>query len=104
MGSILNGFDTSFTHNLWANHGTRNPRFEGAFTYGGITYQNKVDFENNVVFNWGHNSGYGGDRGSGNTNLVNNYYKPGPNTLEKTKTRIFDCDGSGTSSWYVTGN
>ena len=104
MGSILNGFDTSFTHNLWANHGTRNPRFEGAFTYGGITYQNKVDFDNNVVFNWGHNSGYGGDRGSGNTNLINNYYKPGPNTLEKTKTRIFDCDGSGTSSWYVTGN
>ena len=104
MGSILNGFDTSFTHNLWANHGTRNPRFEGAFTYGGITYQNKVDFQNNVVFNWGHNSGYGGDRGSGNTNLINNYYKPGPNTLEKTKTRIFDCDGSGTSSWYVTGN
>lgn len=103
MGSILNGSDVSYTHNLWANHGTRNPRFEGGFTYNGVTYGNKIDFANNVIYNWGHNSGYGGERGKGNTNIVGNYYKPGPNTLEKTYTRIFDIDGS-TSKYYFKDN
>lgn len=103
MGSILNGSDTSYTHNLWANHGTRNPRFEGGFTYNGVTYGNKLSFDNNVIYNWGHNSGYGGERGAGNTNIVGNYYKPGPNTLEKCNTRIFDIDGS-ISKYYVNGN
>jgi hypothetical protein len=103
MGSILNGSDVTYTHNLWANHGTRNPRFEGGFTYDGITYGNKLTFANNVIYNWGHNSGYGGERGNGNTNIIGNYYKPGPNTLEKVYTRIFDVDGN-TSKYYVSGN
>ena len=103
MGSILNGSDVSYTHNLWANHGTRNPRFEGGFTYNGVSYGNKIDFANNVIYNWGHNSGYGGERGKGNTNIVGNYYKPGPNTLEKAYTRIFDIDGS-TSKYFFKDN
>lgn len=103
MGSILNGSDVSYTHNLWANHGTRNPRFEGGFTYNNINYGNKLEFSNNVIYNWGHNSGYGGERGSGNTNIVGNYYKPGPNTLEKVNTRIFDVDGV-TSKYYFKDN
>lgn len=103
MGSILNGYNVSYTHNLWANHGTRNPRFEGEFTYKNVTYGNLMDFSNNVIYNWGHNSGYGGERGNGTTNMVANYYKPGPNTLEKAYTRIFDVDGS-TSKYYATGN
>lgn len=94
MGSILNGSDVTYTHNLWANHGTRNPRFEGGFTYNSISYENKLEFSNNVIFNWGHNSGYGGERGNGNANMIGNYYKPGPNTLEKVNTRIFEVDGS----------
>ncbi len=103
MGSIINGSDVTYTHNLWANHGTRNPRFEGGFEYNSITYGNKLEFSNNVIYNWGHNSGYGGERGSGNTNMIGNYYKPGPNTLEKVNTRIFDIDGS-TSKYYYEGN
>lgn len=103
MGSIINGSDVTYTHNLWANHGTRNPRFEGGFTYNNITYGNKLEFSNNVIYNWGHNSGYGGERGNGNTNMIGNYYKPGPNTLEKVKTRIFDVDGT-TSKYYFKDN
>ena len=103
MGSIINGSDVSYTHNLWANHGTRNPRFEGGFTYNSITYGNKIEFSNNVIYNWGHNSGYGGERGNGNTNIIGNYYKPGPNTLEKVNTRIYDVDGS-TSKYYFKDN
>ncbi len=101
MGSIINGSDVSYTHNLWANHGTRNPRFEGGFTYSGITYPNKLEFSNNVVYNWGHNSGYGGERGDGKANMIGNYYKPGNNTLEKVGTQIFDVDGS---SFYFKDN
>lgn len=101
MGSIINGSDVSYTHNLWANHGTRNPRFEGGFSYGGVNYDNKLEFSNNVVYNWGHNSGYGGERGNGKANMTGNFYKPGNNTLEKVRTQIFDVDGS---SYYFKDN
>ena len=105
MGSILNGYETSYTHNLWAHNGTRNPRFEGGFSYGGIRYENKIDYANNVVYNWGHNASYGGERGKGQMNFVGNYYKPGPETLEKVK-YLMDCDADGDNkgSYYVSGN
>ena len=106
MGSILNGYEVSYTHNLWAHNGTRNPRFEGGFDYNGIRYENKIDYANNVVYDWGHNSTYGGERGTGQMNFVGNYYKPGPETLEKVKYQFFDCDASGTykGSYYIADN
>ncbi len=109
MGSIWNGYETTFTHNLFSSNGNRSPRFEGAFTYGGQTYTNKMTFANNVVYNWGHNSSYGGDRGEAQVNYLSNYYKPGPSTLEKVKAVFFDCDtdssyGSVKSSYYIDGN
>ncbi len=45
-----------------------------------------VDVRNNVIYNWGGNSCYGGD--GMNVNLVNNYWKPGPGTSNSTKERI----------------
>lgn len=105
MGSIINGYETSFTHNLYANNGTRNPRFEGQFTYNNVAYTDRFEFSNNVIYNWGHNTGYGGERGNGLVNFTNNYHKAGPNTLEKVKGYIFDPDsGSYKSSFYVNGN
>lgn len=105
MGSLLNGYDSTIVHNIWAHNGTRNPRFEGGFTYNNKFYDNKMDFANNVIYNWGHNSGYGGERGNGQVNFEGNYYKPGPNTLEKCYTRMFDFDSSSyKSSYYVNGN
>ncbi|MGN1318063.1 MAG: DUF1349 domain-containing protein [Lachnospirales bacterium] len=106
MGSILNGYETTFTHNLYANNGTRNPRFEGQFSYNNVTYTNKLDFSNNVIYNWGHNTGYGGERGNGLMNFTNNYHKAGPNTIAKVKDYIFDADGSGNmmTSTYFNGN
>ncbi len=103
MGSIINGYETTLTHNLYANNGTRNPRFEGQFSYKNVTYSNKLDFSNNVIYNWGHNTGYGGERGSGLVNFTNNYHKAGPNTIEKVKNVLFDVDGV-TSKYYITGN
>ena len=106
MGSIINGYNMSYTHNIWAHNGTRNPRFEGSFTYKGTNYDNKLDFSNNVVYNWGHGAGYGGDRGSGDVNFEGNTYKPGPNTLEKVKDRFMSCDGTSSyrNEYYLNDN
>ncbi|MCD7777452.1 MAG: hypothetical protein LUH47_02995 [Clostridiales bacterium] len=109
MGTIMNGYNTTVTHNVWAHNGTRNPRFEGGFTYNSKSYDNIMEFANNVVYNWGHMSSYGGDRGEAQVNFEGNYYKTGPNTLEKVKDVFFDCDTDSTygnvkSSYYITGN
>ena len=109
MGSIFNGYETSFTHNLWANNGTRNPRFEGGFSYNNVRYENKLDFANNVVYNWGHGSAYGGARGNGLVNFENNFFKAGPSTLEKVSTWFYECYresgyNDAKSSYYVNGN
>ncbi|MCD8090902.1 MAG: hypothetical protein LUD81_09865 [Clostridiales bacterium] len=109
MGTIMNGYNTTVTHNVWAHNGTRNPRFEGGFTYNSKSYDNVMEFANNVIYNWGHMSSYGGDRGEGQVNFESNYYKTGPNTLEKVKAIFFDCDTDSTygnvkSSYYIYGN
>ena len=46
-----------------------------------------MDFRNNVVYNWGFNSAYGGELWP--RNFINNYYKYGPATKENVRRRIF---------------
>lgn len=77
FGGIWGGMGASFHHNLLASHTSRTPRFNGSrFTSDSISEM--VDFRNNVIFNWGFQSAYGGEEGK--QNMVNNYYKPGPAT------------------------
>jgi len=87
FGGIWGGYNASFHHNLLSDHSSRNPRLNGARYEGGLE-QEIVDFRNNLIYNWGYNSIYGGEEG--NYNLVNNYFKPGPATREKVKDRILD--------------
>ncbi|MGI4869888.1 MAG: pectate lyase family protein [Janthinobacterium lividum] len=70
FGSTLGGENCSFMRNLWADNAGRNPS---------IGWNGVFNFVNNVVFNWVHRSTDGGDYRA-MYNIVNNYYKPGPET------------------------
>jgi len=111
-GGIWGGLNASFHHNLLSDHTSRNPRFCGP-RYSGKPENEKTDFRNNVIYNWGFNSIYGGEEGS--YNMVNNYYKPGLATSKKAKNRILDLtqmfynpnintDTLGAGWFYINGN
>lgn len=60
-----------------------------------------MDYRNNVIYNWGFNSAYGGELWP--RNWINNYYKYGPATSERVRHRIFiQKDPRG--KMYATGN
>lgn len=86
-GGIFGGKFASFHHNLIAHHDSRNPRF-GEEANKAFAKTDLTDFRNNVIYNWGNNSAYGGE--AMNVNIVNNYYKPGPAT--KVRSRIVSID------------
>jgi pectate lyase len=90
---------SSFHHNLLAHHSSRNPRI----TSGGPppVPSQEVDIRNNVIYNWGFNSAYGGELST--VNIVANYYKPGPATLSGVRSRIVETYDS-TGRWYVADN
>jgi hypothetical protein len=96
-GGIFAADNGTYHHNLLAHHTSRNPRFAKSIT---------TDYRNNVLYNWGFNSAYGGDEG--NFNIINNYYKAGPATREGVRNRMVAPDtrpnSDLTGKWYVTGN
>ncbi len=97
-GAIWGGYRATFHHNLLAHHTSRNPRFQGG-RGDGWEDKEEVDFRNNVVFNWGFECAYGGEKGK--QNVVANYFKPGPATLHPaTFLEVWDDEGT----WYVDGN
>ena len=100
-GGIWGGMDASFHHNLLASHTSRNPRFCGARYHPDTKETEIVDFRNNVIFNWGFNSSYGGELGQ--QNMVNNYYKAGPATKKSAINRIVEPYDS-LGRWYINGN
>ncbi len=86
-GGLWGGRNASFHHNMLADHDSRNARIDhpGIYINGGTdyrpTHRGNVDLRNNVIYNWGGNSTYGGE--DGHYNLVANYYKPGPASKER---------------------
>lgn len=101
-GGIWGGTHTSAHHNLFIHCVNRNPRFNGTRLGASTDF---VDFRNNVIYNWGHNNIYGGE--GGQYNIVNNYFKAGPETKKNVQFRI--CNPSkneqlGYGQWYVSGN
>lgn len=111
-GGIWGGNNATFHHNLLSDHTSRNPRFHGS-RYNNKPELEQVDYRNNVIFNWGYNSAYGGEEG--NYNVVNNYYKPGPATEKNARYRILDLtqsffdprynkDTLGAGKFFIEGN
>jgi pectinesterase len=94
-GGLWGGKNATFHHNLLAHHDSRNPRYNG-WKRSGLSYNNpfdeeRMDYRNNVIYNWGANSGYGGEA-AGKYNVVNNYFKPGPATSSGAKARLVQID------------
>lgn len=103
-GGIWGGTHFSAHHNLIAHCNSRTPRFNGVRL--GETDE-LADFRNNVIYNWGHNNVYGGENGK--YNIINNYYKSGPETHTAVRSRIVN-PSKGTDAahpygqFYVAGN
>jgi pectate lyase len=101
-GGIWGGKHTTAHHNLFAHCVSRNPRFNGARLGA---EDELVDFSNNVIYNWQHNSVYGGE--GGKYNMVNNYYRPGPMTHSRVQERIVNPTKNEQRSFgkfFVNGN
>ena len=116
FGGIWGNNPGTYHHNLFAHNIARNPRFASGSGYN--------DFRNNVIYNWQHESVYGGEAqqptratsaheknktfSSFSANLVANYFKPGPGTRDEHKAKICSpwsrngADDYG--DWYVADN
>ena len=124
-GGIWGGKGASFHHNFLCHMQNRVPRFCGArygdcyISYDKELYDNPiqaeiVDFRNCVMYNWGNGNGCYGGTGGGQVNIVNNYYKAGPATVNKTRvTQVSVADASNSagseymgyaSRYYISGN
>ncbi|UCH15871.1 MAG: pectate lyase [Bacteroidales bacterium] len=109
FGGIWGSNYGTYHHNLFAHHTSRNPRMASGSGY--------TDYRNNVIYNWGYQSCYGGEKQQrGNPkfnfstfNIVANYYKPGPATEPgEVSYRIaapaFDPDSDIHGKWYIAEN
>ena len=122
-GGIWGGKDASFHHNFIAHVQNRAPRFNGArynwTGYDNTKYSNsiqaeRVDFRNCVMYNWGNGNGCYGGPGGGYINMINNYFKAGPGTSNKTRVTqvsVSDATNGGSnpfpgyaSRYYINGN
>ncbi len=111
FGGIWGNNYGTYHHNLIAHDDSRNPRWASGCGYN--------DYRNNVIYNWGYESCYGGEAhqsGDGRNppiehstiNMVANYYKAGPATDAGVKSRIAnpstrngDADAG---QWWVSDN
>lgn len=92
------GSHTTYLNNIIAHNSSRNPRFKGTSRED---HEKGYDFRNNVIYNWNFYAGYGGNEAD--VNVVNNYYKYGPDTLVHKRNEMVELP-EGNSSWYVDGN
>jgi pectate lyase len=79
-GSLINGGNITYHHNLYAHNRSRNPRPQ----YRDSTYT-RLDFVNNVIYNPYDKFGYGEDDDFMSVNFVGNYEIAGPDTQASTE-------------------
>ena len=108
-GGIWGSNYSTYHHNLFAHHSKRSPRFASGC--------GNTDYRNNVVFNWGFHSCYGGEKFQKNSekyvfanfNVVANYYKAGPATEPGEVSHRIAAPWSRKKAddygkWYISGN
>ena len=111
FGGIWGNNYGTWHHNLIAHNASRNPRWASGCGFN--------DYRNNVIYNWEYASSYGGEahqKGDrrkppiehSTINMIANYYKPGPATDSKVRSRITapssrngDADAG---KWWVSDN
>lgn len=108
FGGIWGSNYGTYHHNLLAHHSSRNPRMASGC--------GNTDYRNNVIYNWGYQSLYGGEKyqvgndkfNFTNLNIVANYYKPGPATrpgevMYRIANPSFRSDDDH-GKWYIAEN
>ena len=93
-GGNWGGSGASYHHNLMCHHISRTPRLGPRPS---TQTDERMDLRNNVIYNWIDNGVYGGE--GMNVNIVNNYYKPGPDTKSGTKNKRIAAIGIRTSEY-----
>jgi pectate lyase len=79
----------TYTHNLWINNQSRNPKAKG-----------KIQYINNVVYNWGVCGLVGGHSGADHfQDVVGNYFVAGPNSNQHA---VGEC--AATDHIFLKGN
>ena len=96
-GGNWGGSGASFHHNLLVHHGSRTPRLGPRPT---TQLDERMDYRNNVIYNFGGNGCYGGE--AMKVNIVNNYYKPGPGTPTNNRGRRIAGIGIRTNEYIRT--
>jgi pectate lyase len=89
-GSLINGGDVTYHHNLYASNDSRNPRPQGDTL--------RFDFVNNVIENPGSRYGYSGEGEKILMNYVGNYGIDGNST--PSNTALFQPDSSQTRIFF----
>ena len=91
FGCLCQSQNVTFTHNLWINNQSRNPKAKGT-----------VQYVNNVVYNWGGAGGFveGHSAADSYDDVVNNYFIAGPSS---SKGHAFVM-GKPTDKVYSAGN
>lgn len=107
-GGIVGGTNATYHHNLFAHNDSRNPRLDRNLK--------STDLVNNVIYDYGNNTCYGGEPYSynkveefskpayaSNVNIRGCYYKYGPSTVEypdkRIRGKIFEATNDGTVSY-----
>lgn len=100
FAATLGGVRASYHHLLIANCPGRNPSIGGNHAH----QTRNMDFRNSVIYNFGHRT-FDGKPTS--VNIINNYFKPGPNSTESYFANVDDAgvySAIPTTAWYVAGN
>jgi pectate lyase len=89
FGCLCESDDVTFSHNLWIDNQSRNPKAKGT-----------VQYINNVVYNWGV-AGYVGGHSEAihYADLINNYFIKGPSTVGR-----FAGEFTATDRIFQSGN